>query len=345
MRVNRFHALKRNREGGQMTPNTQTNTLVHLWIYNHPYHGISDQVEYFLMSMRQNGYRVSVGRQPRAEALNVVIENFSEATSRILIDFCRTSGKRVAVIMTEHLDFLRDQIYIHGDPLWCANDYMHPETQAARIKNLMDCMQFIHCFFVLGDLPELKNINEMLPGVVVRTLPFPMLQTLSTSDLIQKNNLNADVVFTGFITAYRADLLEQIESKMLVTCPGTFVSSRVRDNLNRSARIILNIPQRADWKWLSLMRVIAALRCGKATVSLGTADHSKISACCIQLNILRPDWINQLKCYVDEWQSLYRQAFEDYSAMATKFEQDKKFPHDSFEYWSITEGGCGWRVH
>lgn len=320
-----------------MTLNPQTNASVHLWIYNHPFHGISDQIEYFLMVMRQNGYLVSIGRKPRTNALNVVIENFSEVTSRILIDFCRTSGKRVAVIMTEHLDFIKGQIYIHGDPLWSDNDYMHPVTQVARIKNLMDCVQFIRCFFVLGDLPELIYINEILPGVAVRTLPFPKLQPLSHSDLIHDNGLTADVVFTGLVTSYRADLLKQLESKMLVTCPGTFVSRRARDNLSRSARIVLNIPQRKDWKWLSLMRVIAALRCGRATISLGTADSSKISACCTQLNIMQVDWVERLRGYTSHWGETYQHAFENYEAMAIVFEQEKPFPNDLFDYWAVTE--------
>lgn len=320
-----------------MIANLQANSTVHLWIYNHPFHGVTDQIEYFLMIMRQNGYQVSVGNQPRIDALNVVIENFSESTSEILIDFCRTSGKRVGIIMTEHLDFIGEQILIHGDPLWNDNDYMHPGTQVARIKNLMDCVQFIQCFFVLGDLPELLNINEMLPGVAVRTLPFPKLQSLSTNAPIQSNNLTVDTVFTGVVTGYRADLLKQLESQMSVACPRTFVSRRVRDNLSRSARIVLNIPQRKDWKWLSLMRVMAALRCGRATVSLGTADNTKISACCAQLDITQIDWLDKLREYVCQWDTTYQWAFENYEEMAVAFEQEKPFPNDVFDYWAVTE--------
>lgn len=320
-----------------MTLSQSTDVSAHLWIYNHPFHGVSDQVEYFLMIMRQNGYQVSVGRKPRTDALNIVIENFSEATSEILIDFCRTSGKRVGVIMTEHLDFIENQIYIHGDPLWNNNDYMHPATQVARIKNLMDCVQFIRCFFVLGDLPELMNINAMLPSVAVRTLPFPKLHQLPPSDRAQDPDSTADVVFTGFVTGYRSDLLKKLEGEMSIVCPGAFVSRRARDNLSRSARIVLNIPQRKDWKWLSLMRVIAALRCGRATVSLGTADNSKISACCIQLDITQADWIEKLRGYTSHWGETYQCALKNYGAMAIAFERENPFPNDVFDYWAVTE--------
>jgi hypothetical protein len=320
-----------------MTLISTNKPLIHLWIYNHPFHGISDQIDFFLMIMRQNGYKVSVGREPRTDALNVVIENFSEVTSQILIDFCSLTGKRVAVIMTEHLDFIREEIYIHGEPLWNNSDYMAPATQVARIKNLMDCAQFIRCFFVLGDLPELINFKEMLPGLVVRTLPFPRLQSLSRSESSNNNGVKADAIFTGVITNYRENLLNLLDRKISVTCPGTFVSRRVRDNLNQSGKIVLNLPQRADWSWLSLMRIIAALRCGRATISLGTADNSRISACCIQLDITKGDWMDRLREYVSQWDTVYQRSFENYEDMAISFERENPFPQDVFDYWEITD--------
>ena len=90
---------------------------IRLWIYNHPFVGIADQVEFFVAALKQTGYEVTVGSQPREDALNVVIENFSEEGRDTLILFCRSTGKKVAVIMTEHLDFKSGQLFIHGDPL------------------------------------------------------------------------------------------------------------------------------------------------------------------------------------------------------------------------------------
>ena len=323
-------------------PQQPSNALVHLWIFNHPFYGISDQVEYFLMSLNQAGYKVSIGRKPRLDALNVVIENFSETTSRTLINFCSSSGKRVVVIMTEHLDFIKNKIYIHGDPMWNDNDYMNPVVQVARIKNLMDCVPYIRCFFVLGDLPELRNINDMFPGISVRTLPFPKIRKFSQVDLAKENKPTFDLAFTGYETSYRTVLMKQLEENMSLTFPGKFVSRKMRDEINRSAKIVLNLPQRKDWKWLSLMRIVAALRCGRATISLGTADNSKISACCIQLDISKRNWVDGLREYVSKWDTTYQIAFENYETMAIVFEKEKPFPHDIFDYWAVTEQGMGY---
>jgi hypothetical protein len=310
--------------------------LVHLWIYNHPFCRISDQVEFLKFTLYQNGYRFSVGRQPKADALNVVIENFSETTSEILCEFCRSTGKRVAVIMTEHLDFIGNQIYIHGDPLWRDNDYMHPATQFARIKNLMDCASYIRSFIILGDLPELKNLDLIFAGIGVRSIPFPRLEQQPRRAHRSGGDLS-DLAFTGFMTTYRCEMLNSIEKKLVVSCPGKFVSRKVRDSLNQTSKIVLNIPQRHGWRWLSLMRIIAALRCGRATVSLGTTDDSKIAACCVQLDIECDDWVDVLHEQVEQWKFLYYRSIESYAAMADSYTKEVGFPHDLFEYWTVVE--------
>lgn len=311
---------------------------VHLWIYNHPFHGISDQVDFFVMALTQHGYPVSVGRRPGHTALNVVIENFSAASKDILMKFCKSSRKRVAVIMTEHLDFDDDRITIHGDPLWSDNDYMHPATQLGRIKNLIDCLPYLRCFLVLGDLPELRNMSGMLPGIDVRTIPFPKLGL--ADDQLQARTAvpGKDLLFTGFMTDYRADILARLEEGGLsVDCPRKFVSRKRRDLMTKSARLVLNIPQREDWRWLSLMRVIAALRSGRPTVSLGTRDTSKISASCLQLDIANPGWREALGEHARNWQALFSSCIDGYSSMATEFEREYGFPYDLFEFWSITD--------
>ena len=311
---------------------------IHLWIYNHPFHGISDQVEFLVSSFKQNGYSVSVGRQPSNSSLNVVIENFSTQTRDVLIKFCMNTRKRVAIIMTEHLDFDSEKILFHGDPLWSDNDYMHPATQVSRIRNLMDCLPSIRCFFVLGDLPELRNMSAMLPGVDVRSIPFPKFNPIKIEDTETTGQIVNDLLFTGVVTDYRSSVIALLKNKSFsIVCPQKFVSRKNRDTMNRSAMLILNIPQRKEWRWLSLMRIVAALRCGRATVSLGTNDNSKISACCYQLDISNQQWLDELRELVSNWVSLYKTAYDNYILMAEQFESSRGFQHDMLEFWAITD--------
>jgi hypothetical protein len=320
-----------------MMQNSKT-PLIHLWLYNHPFNGISDQVAFFVTAFKQHGYTVSVSRRPHNSALNVVIENFSSLTKGTLREYCQSKKKRVAVIMTEHLNFDSGQILIHGDPLWSNNDYMHPATQLNRIRHLIDSLPYIRCFFVLGDLPELKNLSIMLSGIDVRTIPFPRLDLVQNNAECKSKSITSDFLFTGFMTDYRKNILTLMKtSKLSIASPEKFVSVKKRDEMNRSARLILNIPQRRKWNWLSLMRIVAALQCGRATISLGTTDNSRISTCCVQLDITKVDWMDRLGEYACQWDITYQRAFENYEAMAISFEQEKPFPHDVFEFWAITD--------
>jgi hypothetical protein len=314
---------------------------IHLWVYNHFFHGIGDQVSFAVVALRQHGYQVSVGQQPRHSSLNVVIEGFSSQSRDILLEFCQSTRKRVAMIMTEHIDAEHGQILVHGAPLGSENDYMHPATILARIKHLLECIPYLRCFFVLGDLPELRNISTLLPGLDVRTIPFPHLEGVSSKDIDTSSDTANDLVFTGSMTKYRARLLAMLEAGGLsVACPQGFVSRNRRNAMNRSAKVIVNIPQREGWRWLSLMRIVAGLQTGRATISLGIGDVSKITSCCTQLDIHEQDWVSEVKRCVDDWKSLYYQDIMNYSIMAKKFEQERPFPHDVFEYWSMTDRVC-----
>ena len=333
---------------------------IHIWIYNHfletvfteytpitrrlkarSFSGISDQLEFFISSLKQHGYAVSLGKEPRSSALNVVIENFSAHTRDVLTAYCQATKKRVAVIMTEHLDFINNEIFIHGEKLSRVNrnDYMHPVTQFNRIKYLMDCLPHIRCLFVLGDLPELRNMSQVLPGVDVRAIPFPRINPILGNDGETSDFIKGDLLFAGKITEYRHKVLALLRDKgFSVRRPTKVISRKRRDLEIRSTKLTLNIPQRQNWRWLSLMRNIAALRSGRATVSLGTKpDDSKISACTFQLDLDDHGWSDVLKHYVEIWPSLYEVAHENYMNMANEYEQLNKFPHDMFEYWAITD--------
>jgi hypothetical protein len=240
--------------------------------------------------------------------------------------------------MTEHLDFQHGQIYFHGAPLGSQNDYMHSATILKRIRHLMECLPYLRCFFVLGDLPELRNISVMLPGLDVRTIPFPALGDGPCEAVGKASDTVHDLVFTGAMTEYRTKLLALLEKEGLsVACPRQFISRNRRNAINRSGKVIVNIPQREGWQWLSLMRIAAGLQTRRATISLGTQDASRIAACCTQLNILDHDWVSRVKQSVDDWKLLYIQNLENYFTMAKKFELERPFPHDVFEYWSMTD--------
>lgn len=311
------------------------NPPIHLWIYNHPMYGISDQIDFCIAVFEQHGYDISIGRKPSKSALNIVIENFTAESRDILLNFCNKTRKKVGVIMTEHLDFVHNEICIHGEPLWNKNDYMHPSIQVARIRYLLDCVPIIKCFFVLGDLPKLENISGIAPGISVCPIPFPKIEKC-----IIKNpqRIHNDFSFTAYTTKYRANILELLkESKFTINYPAKFVSAKKRDKLNLTSKIILNIPQREDWAWLSTMRIMNGLRSGRATVSLGTHDNSKIADACFQINLQDVNWIEKVREFIEHWQDGYEQVYENYEKMSQSFLLNNAFPHHYLDIWATTD--------
>ncbi|MCP9447200.1 MAG: hypothetical protein NNA22_06465 [Nitrospira sp.] len=311
---------------------------VHLWVYNHPFAGISDQVAFTVSCLRQHDYTVTVGRRPSSVSLNVVIENFSAETRAILGEFCTVSRRQVAVIMTEHINWAHGRVWFHGIPLGEENDYIHPQTMVTRIQFLLECLPYVRCFMVLGDLPELQGLDQLLPGIRVRTLPFPHVMP-SPSRSNRRTGGAYDCVFTGNITKFRTSILDALqEHGFTVWRPSELMSRKRRNDLNGAAKVVLNIPQRAGWKWLSSMRVIAGLVTGRPTISLGTQDTSRVSCCCTQLAVSKPDWVREFRELVADAPSLYRRNLECYNAMAERFEIEHPFPHDLFGMWAVTEG-------
>lgn len=304
---------------------------VNLWVYNHLVNGISDQIQYFVDSFREYGYVVTVSRQPNQTCLNFVIENFSTVTSRRLINFCQSTSKRVGLIMTEHLDLVGRELLMHGKPLWSMNDYMAPGTQVSRIKNMFDCIEHFSGIFVLGDLPELVGSNILFPNIPVKMIPFPKLTNPSKMDI----RPISDFLFTGYITSYRKDVIDQLKKQYTVTQPSGFVTRKQRHAITLNAKFVLNIPQSKDWAWLSLMRIIAALNSGRATLSIGTTDNSCISECTVQVP---PDEFNDYVSHnIDNWRGIYEECSVKYESMRLDFNEKNPFPHPLLEMWARIE--------
>jgi hypothetical protein len=145
---------------------------------------------------------------------------------------------------------------------------MHPLTQRNRILGLYGLTSYISYFFRLGDMPKLLGLGELIPGIEVRQINHPALDP--NDETIINDEKKKDFFFAGYLTDYRKYILNTISKKFTVECPGRFVSRRARNKLMRNAKIQLNIPQSADWNISSLMRILAGLNHGLATLSLNT---------------------------------------------------------------------------
>lgn len=311
---------------------------VRLWVFNHPIRGISEQIEFFVLTMRAQGYNVTVSRNPSPADLNVVIECFHPKDVDTIRGFCKTHGKRVAVIHTEHLDFVDGEVFFHGWPLGADDDYMPAVTKRSRVLHLTILTEHIYCFFRLGDLPALVGINDMYPGIPVHSLPFPNLCSTDRS-LRDKGRFapKKDLVFSGKVTDYRRHILVILSRYFQVHIVNTLLSRRCRDAANANARFVLNIPQRADWKWPSSMRILAALRCGRATVSVNTDADWQISDFCINISDMSlVAKARELKSMLESYQDIATEKMLAYNTFVESV-SNVQFPRGVFDLWRDIE--------
>ena len=316
-----------------MRKKTTDRPLVHLW--DQSLGPIDDQISFFCESFEQNGYSASAGAIPRTDALNFVIENITKETQALFVDFCTTHHKRLCIIMTEHIDVAEGELLFNGMPLGRQSNYIPMTHKLARFGRLVANRDYFSGFAVLGDLPRLRGISTFFPDTEKFTIPFPDLDYIHSE---KKSRTTHDLLFTGYLTRYRSQVLSILQDAGFSTwTPGKLVIAKDRDFYNRQAQIILNIPQDENWLWLSPMRVMAGLRCGRATVSLATQDDSEIVGCTCPLDIEKPDWIKTLSGYVHNARHAYEKTHADYTKIARLFREKFPFPHHFLETWAAGE--------
>ena len=308
---------------------------IRLWVFNHCIKGITDQIDFFVSSCKQEGYFVTVSRQPCKNSLNVIVEGLCEKRIGIITGFCREARKKIAVIMTEHFDYTGGKLLVHG----IQSDYIADGELALRARMLADSKELTKSFLTMGDLPKLQSIGQYLPSIPLKRIPFPKLEFTRTEEREEQGDFRQELVFTGTMTKHRAHVLDAVRSEGLpIYHPGRMLSQKKKDKLNKEAKIVVNIPQNETWRWLSPMRIFAALRMGRATVSLGTADNSMISNCTLQLNPRDENWLKTLRGCCADWRDMYAEAHQSYSEMAATYKKENGFPHELFNDWGNEEG-------
>lgn len=296
----------------------------HLWIYNHSFTGVSDQIEFFVDVARDFGIDVSIGNRPSETCTNILIENFQAVNIKPVYDYVSRTKKRVVVIMTEHIDMINNLIYFHGAPIGSfssEDDYMHTPNQVDRLKTLIRVSPLISSFLTLGDLPHLNGLGELFLGKPVVRVPFPRI----IDKMSNVGNLRPkyDLAFSGAPTSYRLSILNELEQLGYSVNRNTSLKTRHRKNdLVQSAKVILNLPQRETWNWLSLMRIYTSLKQNRTTVSISTNDDSKISNCCTQLNIRSDGFNDILKGIVESWTKNAFESQELYTDLADTYKKE-----------------------
>ncbi|SMF71547.1 hypothetical protein SAMN06265365_12832 [Tistlia consotensis] len=310
-------------------------TAVHLCLFNNPLAGVTDQVFFLEAALRNRGFAVSLSDRLRADALNLVIENYRPAAEgcnfhEAVGAFCRRFDKRVGVVMTEHIERRGREILFDGTPL---EDPGYIGNKLSRFFGLLSQSQHAFGFFTLGPLPELETFGDIFLQHDLYRLPFPALdlppprrEEPPARPLRRRSAY--DFVFTGAMTPYRADLLAGLNRRFRV-----LVSSQVaepkRAELYGQADVALNIPQDPSWSWISPMRVMFGLRMGRPTINVGGSLQRGEFDRAIPMDL-------EAEAALADPAGLYARQKEGYLRLAR--EGERRFPEQAFRLWAQVEG-------
>ena len=233
-----------------------------------PFPGISDQIEVLLIICKLKGYDYKISRKIDQNAYNILFENFNPKNTNYIIDECERYKIKIAVLMTEHIDYINNNYLFHGASIQVRDEYIGNMARHSRLSHLMRLSPHIHAFLRIGDLPYMRGFENAFPHVTIHEIPFPTLERVSKDTV----KYSTDVIFSGFLTNYRKSILSKIGSQ--VRCD--FLKgglSRKRRNLNyKSAKYVLNIPQSKYWSWVSSMRILSSLIMCRPIINFSSVD-------------------------------------------------------------------------
>lgn len=306
---------------------------VHLCLFNiHHIDYVVDQVEFILAVFKQNNYQITVGNDFKDDALNFLIECFDESSDKDvkkIISYCEKNNKKVAVIMTEHIDYFDKKIYAYSVPLDEIDNSHYNPCIKQRILSLLTISPYIKHIFTLGEYPKLNNFKDMI-GKTPIAIPYPKIEEVESQE-----DSEYDFIFSGKDTSYRSQVMEEIKEMSLSLSNNSYqkiLKRRKRNKLISEAKINLNIPQDEKWLYPSTLRIILALSLGKMTISIGGGDKK----CEGEDFYAKVDLSNlsELESYLKNPDLYYKKFLKRYNEIAS----NGSFPREHFLIWGEIEG-------
>lgn len=269
---------------------------------------IADQLSFLSDALSYFDVPSTTGTSLDENSLNVVIEGFTPFGARYVRDFCEATGKKISVVMTEHIA-LDKEILFNDVPLSKANEYM--PNAPGRLRNLCQILPYVRSFWIAGHLPDGQRLTEVfrqMPLVHVPYIPIVLPDETASS------NRRFELSFTGTTTQYRSTILDEI-NKYYNCCHAFSDQMELRRGIIMESTYTLQVPQHARWRYLSPMRALFALRWGTPMLNISEFEDELFDV--VVPRILPRDLIASLSHYLSlDSREVYRKSVATYNEMA-----------------------------
>lgn len=292
-------------------------------VFNHrPRTGIVDHLWFIKALCTYEKIDLEISDDLRPDALNILQENFTDNSVEVVQTFCQRWRKRVAIVLTEHLEVKEGAVHFNFGPL---NNGGPPGNKSERFWSLCLLADHIFTFFTFGELPDLEAARVVFPASNMCALPYPHIYVAS-----RQRTPEYDIVFTGQIAAYRRKILTALSRRYRVIAVDiSHTSEDDREKVHAQAKVAINIPQNEKWRLGSPMRTLYSLRQGLPMVQYGEADETLISR-----EVARGTSLEEA---IEDPIGVWRHQMDKYERMIVS-PLNPRFPRGLFEIWREVEG-------
>lgn len=283
--------------------------------FNHSlFNGVSDHIS-FLINVLSERCNLSYSRDLIPADYVVIIEYFDDNILNKLYEYLVSNRhSKIIIVLTEHLDLIDDNIFFHGVSYNDADDYMSPSDKKMRLVGILKTKFIAEMYITLLNLPELIGFDKLMGVREVVRLPYNLIEYK-----IIRSQPEYDFIFFGKITKYREMIIEKIKTQFSIKVECTFIDDFHLANLIAKSRIVLNIPQSRDWKWISLMRIIKSLNLGFPVISISSDMKGNFNNFVKTIDINDTLACEKLAYNLEHSQELLKKEIKDFNEAMRKF--------------------------
>jgi len=231
--------------------------------------GIYDHILAIKRTLEQLNIELTITNTLNVNALNIIIENFTESNVQAINNFCKLHEKKVCVVMTEHLS-IKDNELKYGTYKITDREYIGNIDE--RIFSLFALSENVMAYFTLGELPFLNDIESMLYTNQVYRINYPKIEPCYDMDF---SKVEYDLGFTGASIPYREQIINKLKENYRVFTSSIVSNKEERLNNTRCSKAIISIPQNEQWIWISPMRFMYNLEVGMPSIHYGEGDDTE----------------------------------------------------------------------
>ncbi|TDO96249.1 hypothetical protein [Marinomonas balearica] len=209
---------------------------------------------YFLVqhTLLQAGISTCLSTEVVIGRTNILVEGFNSENVEELESKCNDRSTHIYLIATEFLTENSFNQFSNSEAN--KSHYEIPSYWKERYESFLRILQHCRGLFHLSE-HQVDIYQQAFPDVPVMYFPHTYLPSLQMPfpSLVKKDY---DVVFTGVLTQYRLDILQELEqSGLSITKCDTTTPAYLREDLTRRSKVALNLKQKESWKHPSNSRL------------------------------------------------------------------------------------------